>query len=159
MSDNYLRLIPADVRYIPADDVAAAAVGIASRALPEADVVQAERHEEPVFIDQGTNLEAIICPACRVRMVVFGQDGVIQQWWYELIEPLQGKGVAGVEVRTPCCAATVPFSELEFDWPAGVASFEISIRNPGIGNPLDETVIAQLEAVLGCRVKQVWAHY
>jgi len=159
MSDNYLRLIPADPRYVPPDDLAAAAVGIASRALPDADVIQAERHAEPVFIDQGANLEAIICPACRLRTVIFGQDDAIQQWWDELVDALQGTSAADVEVHMACCGATVLFPELEFDWPAGVASFEISVRNPGIGNPLDEAVVAQIEVTLGCRVKQVWAHY
>jgi hypothetical protein len=45
------------------------------------------------------------------------------------------------------------------DWPAGVASFEISIRNPGLADRLDAALVSELEKALGCQVRQIWAHY
>jgi len=161
VSDNYLRLIPADMWFRPDQVAAQGAVRLLQEALPEADQVMAEQYDYPVFIDQGANIESIRCPACSQRRSFSHSDGseANLEWWQDLIEHLDGENVADAVVTMPCCQSEVPFHRLEFDWPAGVASFELSILNPGIGNPLDPAIIVRVENALGCRVREVWAHY
>jgi hypothetical protein len=84
-----------------------------------------------VFIDQGANLEAIVCPACGERLEFQPAQELdpIREWWYGVTDPLGQGNVAKVEATMPCCQAVVPFATLQFEWPAGIASFEVSIMN------------------------------
>jgi hypothetical protein len=161
LSDDYLRIIPADPNLIPPKSIADQIVNLVGPAFPEADEVVAESHGHPVFIDQGTNLEAILCPACGKRLPFHPAQEVdaLRDWWYELSDPLGEASVVEVKATMPCCQAVVPFSRLQFDWPAGVASFEISIMNPGTSDSLPAELQRQVEALLGGPVKYVWAHY
>jgi len=160
MSDNYLRLIPTDPHYIPPQEAIQRACALVTDALPNAHLVEVESHSQPVFIDQGNNLEAVLCPRCRTRLALYGAGAeATAEWWEAIADSLTRQNVASERVTMPCCGANIAFPELEFDWPAGVASFEISVRNPGIGNPLESDVIAHLERILRCHIRQVWAHY
>jgi hypothetical protein len=161
MSDNYLRLIPSDPHLMPPDVVANQIVSLLRPAFPEADRVTAEYHDHPVFVDQGTNLEAVLCRACGRRLPFgpgLGDEGV-WQWWYDLTEHLAGGSVTDVQVTMPCCHARLPFAALEFDWPAGVASFEVSIRNPRTPDGPSPELQRRVEALLGSPIKVIWAHY
>lgn len=163
MSDDYLRVIPVDARFVPATDLAQTAVGLLGPALPDADEIVAETYDHPVFIDQGVNLETVICPACSARLSFYPTEKAeaVRKWWHAITDPLDlsTQNVANLRITMYCCGAFVLFSELTYDWPAGVASFEISILNPGIRGSLPEELLVKLESVLGCRVRQVWAHY
>ena len=158
MSENYLRIIPADPNLVPTRAVANQIVDLVRRAFPAADEVVAERHRRPTFIDQGENLEAILCPACGKRLALQAADEV-GGWWHDLADSLHNKNLTSVEATMPCCRRVVPFTTLEFDWPAGVASFEISIRSPGTTDPLSARLQRKVEALLGTPVKYVRAHY
>jgi hypothetical protein len=61
--------------------------------------------------------------------------------------------------RMPCCDAVVPFTALTFDWPAGFARFRLSIDNPQVAYPVADKLVGELESILGCSLKQVWALY
>ena len=161
MSDNYLRIIPTDPNLVPSEAVADQVVNLIGPAFPEADEVVAESHGHPVFIDQGANLEAVLCPTCGKRLRLDFADEVdpIRDWWHELTDPLESSNVTEVQARMPCCQAMVPFTALQFDWPAGVASFEISIMNPGVPDALSSELQRQVETLLGSPVRYVWAHY
>jgi hypothetical protein len=161
VSDNYLRIIPTDPNLIPPETVADQMVPLLGPAFPDADDVVAESHGHPVFVDQGSNLEAILCPACGTRLLFYpaADAEAVWDWWYELTDALGEGDAAQAETTMPCCQAVVPFSDLQFDWPAGVASFEISIMTPGASDPPSSELQQRLEALLGCQVKYVWAHY
>jgi hypothetical protein len=49
--------------------------------------------------------------------------------------------------------------DIEFDWPAGFARFELNVMNPNVKDNLTKTQLLQLEEILGCPLKQVRAHY
>lgn len=161
MSDNYLRLIPSDSGYVPTTVAANSAVELLSGLLPEAWKIEPEFHGRPTFIDQEANLERITCPMCKAVLEFDSAtaDDPVASWWYSVSEPIGDGSVAGLEVRMLCCGASAPFDRLVFEWPAGVASFEISILNPGVGENLESSVVAQLEAILACPLRQIWAHY
>jgi hypothetical protein len=143
MSDSYLILIPTESRLIPAEEAAQAAVALLFPALPEAHEIVAESHGFPVFVDQGANLEFINCPSCGSRLPFnpASEAELVRDWWYAIVDPLEGQCVDGVIVTMYCCGARVPFSSLTFDWPAGIASFQIDILNPGIGESLPPSLV------------------
>jgi hypothetical protein len=161
VSDNYLRIVPIDPRFIPAESVAQAAVQMLGPAVLGADRVLAKNYGHPVFIDQGANLEAIVCPACGSRLLFHSAEDAesVREWWYAIADLLDEQNIADLSVNMRCCQASVLFADLDFDWPAGVASFEISILNPGISGPLPGDTVSSLEGALGCKVRQIWAHY
>jgi hypothetical protein len=161
MSDNYLRIIPAEPKLVPPEAVATRILALVRPAFPEADTVAAESHPHPVFVDQGANLEAVLCAACRRRLQCepTAEASAVWDWWLDLADRLRDGSVADVQVTMPCCQAVVPFTALEFDWPAGVASFEISIMNPGVSGGPSVDLQRQLEVLIGCPIKCIWAHY
>ena len=128
------------------------------------------------FIDQGENLEAIICPSCAARLVIdyFNEDDPIREWWDQAnleADVHHGEDVfelnPGAGCRMPCCQAEVKFIDLEFDWPGGFARFELTIDNPQVERPIDNpqsdtltpAQLHELEAILGCQLRLIWARY
>jgi hypothetical protein len=64
----------------------------------------------------------------------------------------------GVRTVMPCCGVEVPFEAVRFGH-SGFAVFELVVSNPDADYPLGSEVVGQLEAVLGCPLRQVWARY
>lgn len=151
MSDNYLRIFPDSQSFVPASDAIERALEIVNHAFPGADEISAERHDHPVFLDPGANLERVICSACGAK------TGRGSEWWEDLSDPHE-TNVACVIVRMRCCGAEVSFTTLEFEWPAGFASFVISVLNPGVPTGLDAMAVQDVEQHLGCNIRQIWAH-
>jgi len=161
MSDNYLRIIPADENLVPSDEVVAQVLELIAPAFAGADEILSKRHRHPVFIDPGEGLLVVLCPACDARLPLRAPaaPAAVREWWSLLAGDLARKGAGDVRATMPCCRKLVPFSRLRFDAPAGVAAFEISILNPPLAQPPSPEVQEQLAAVLGCPVRFVWARY
>lgn len=128
---------------------------------PEGEDFQAEIYDEIEFIDQGENIEAVICPACekRLEMDHFTEGDPIVAWWYDLSEVMEEAAVASITTKMPCCGQVVRMMDLEFDWPAGFARFELSVMNPNEADNLTELQLHELEQILDCQLRQVRAHY
>jgi len=129
--------------------------------LPDGEMCEAKSFDKLQFIDAGANLEAIVCPACGGRFPLdpYTQNDPGAAWWYETQDVMASASIEKVQTTMPCCKATVPFTALEFEWPAGFAHFELSIWNPNIARNLSDAEMGKLEAILGCKLKQVRAHY
>jgi hypothetical protein len=161
MSSDYLKLVPADSNFVPDEAAQKRAVAAFEELLPEGSECEAQHFAHVTFIDQGENLEAIICPACSKRLQLYdGPDAESNQdWWYRVIEKLEDGNAEGVNVSLPCCSRPVPLTAVRFDWPAAFARFELSILDPGIGENLSREQLVQFEKILGCDLIQVRAHY
>jgi hypothetical protein len=129
--------------------------------LPEGEDCRVKVNDRVEFIDQGENLSSVACPACgRVtRHIYGGPDESLHEWMSDLIERTREENVLVITTPMPCCGAVVPFTALTFDWPAGFARFRLMIDNPQVGYPVAEEIVRELEGILGCSLKQVWAHY
>jgi hypothetical protein len=68
MSDDVLKLIPADPHFVPSDAAKKAAVAALEKLLPEGERCRTEDFGRVTFIDQGENLESILCPACGTKL-------------------------------------------------------------------------------------------
>ena len=157
MSDDYIKLIPTDPSYIPPKPLQEQAIHLLEQMLPEGEC-EAEVYERLTFIDQGANLSAIICPSSNNKLQ-FDGDETIQEWWYSFEDEEQDQGVEGLMVTMPCCQKSVSFTDLTFDWPAGFARFELNAMNPNISHDMPPEQVAELEAVLKCKLQQIRAHY
>ena len=134
---------------------------------PEGEEVEIRVHPHLEFIDQGENLEAIVCPCCKKRLEIdhFSDDDPIGEWWQQAnIEADVHRGEDIFELnpeascQMPCCQAQVKFIDLEFDWPGGFSKFELTVSNPDL-ETLTPSQIQELEEVLGCRLKLIRAYY
>lgn len=150
MSDNYLRLIPKDPTWQPTVEAAQRCVAALSPLVPGADSVEAEFLEKVTFIDQGANLERVLCPACRV--------GLDLDWWSEEMARSGDGAFSDLAVTTPCCSAATSLNDLGYEWPAGFASFEVAVLNPQRGW-LEPDELSRLGDMLGRPLSQVMAHY
>jgi hypothetical protein len=156
VSDDILSLIPVDPSFAPERALGERAAERLHQLLPDGEMWKASFYEVPTFIDPGQNLQTVICPRCARRLTLDSED--VQEWWYEAIDVDDETDMASMEMDMPCCAAKVPFVELKFDWPAGCARFELSIWNPNIVADLDDDAVAELQAIVGCKLMQVRAH-
>lgn len=126
--------------------------------LPDGEECEVTIYPRLEFIDQGENLSTIFCPACQAALHTH-PDEAIQEWWYEVSDAAEAEGYEGYAVKMPCCRQTVQFTDLTFDWPAGFARFQLSMDNPQVSAPLSPEQIKELSTILGCEMRQVWAHY
>lgn len=161
MSDDVLKIIPDDPEFVPSPNTHKKAVSVLEEMLPDGEMCEAESFDNLQFIDGGENLEAVVCPACGKRVVLnsLTEDHPGMAWWFETERLMETVLVEKLQTDMPCCNSTVPFTSLTFDWPAGFAHFELCIWNPNIARNLNDSEMAKLEAVLGCKLRQVRAHY
>lgn len=161
MSSDYLKLVPADPHYVPDQAAQEKAIAALEALLPEGSECEAQDFGHVAFIDQGENIEAIICPVCSNRLALYDSPDAptIQEWWYSIMDQVEDGSADGITVALPCCSHSVPLTTLRFDWPAAFARFELSILDPGIGENLSKEQLAQFEKILGCELIQVRAHY
>lgn len=166
MSDSMFKLIPVERGFVPPTAKHAAAIRKLEEFAPDGEEVETRVHPHLEFIDQGENLEAIICPSCKKRLEIdhFSEDDPIDKWWHKANDEADvhhGKAVfelnPGATCRMPCCQAQVKFIDLEFDWPGGFARFELTVSNPDLD--LTHQQIQELEQILGCRLKLIRAYY
>ncbi len=161
MSSDYLKLVPANPHYVPDDTAQEEAVAALAALLSAGSECAAQDFGHVAFIDQGENIEAIICPVCSKRLPLHdGPDApAIQEWWYGIAEQFEDGSIERTTLAMPCCSRSIPLTTLRFDWPAAFARFELSILDPGIGENLSKEQLAQFEKILGCELLQVRAHY
>jgi hypothetical protein len=161
MSDDYLKIIPASPDHVPPKRTHLYALTLLEAFFPEGEDFQVGIYDGIEFIDQGENIEAVICPACmkRLEMNHFTEGDPIVAWWYDLSETMENTAVTSITTKMPCCGRVVRLTELEFDWPAGFARFELNVMNPNVAENLTQSQLHELEQILGCQLRQVRAHY
>ncbi len=150
MSDDILRIIPGDPRFVPTQEGERLAVSLL-RAFPPKVKVTSERFDIIQFVDQGANFERVLCPHCHAM--------IPQAAWASWMDCSYSGGFANLKVRTPCCNRPSDLNSLVYEWPAGFASFKLEALNPNIGGFVPDEVCTRIAEVLGCEVRQILAHY
>lgn len=161
MSDDYLKIIPMDLHHVPPVECHARAVAYLEHLFPEGEECAVDIYDTVRFIDQGENMEAVICPTCRARLELdhLCDDDSTLQWWHDVGDQMEQHPVESIVTTMPCCRASVRLVDMAFDWPAGFARFEVSIRNPNASENLSDPQLVELSGILGCTLRQVRAHY
>jgi hypothetical protein len=150
MSDHFLVLIPEQPTYVPSPEARSRAVDVLRALVPGATKVEARLAEHVEFIDQGANFEKVLCPGC-------GED-LTDRWPSWMDEAAKSK-LSELSLTTPCCGRATDLNALRYVWPAGFARFALRAENPAVGGFLALSDLSVLEGVVGCKLRQILAHY
>jgi hypothetical protein len=150
MSDTFLRIIPTDPVFVPTFEAGEMARLKLIELLPAADEVEKIQFAEIQFVDQGGNFERLLCPYCKADLTQHMSK------WFDAAS--QSRFTAR-KVSLPCCANSADLNDLDWQWPAGFATFMLEAKNPHLPGWLPEGAKKNLEAVLGCRLREIYAHY
>jgi hypothetical protein len=150
MSEDFLRLIPRQPAHVPDENAVLIAEQLLKSYVVETSEVNWEITEYVEFIDAGANLERITCPAC-------GKE-ISHQWWASAMDEAYRSHFSILEVLTPCCGRQTTLNDLNYEFPQGFARFVLQARYPGIAS-LAQQSIDELERILGCHLRVIWAHY
>ncbi len=153
MGDLYIRLIPTDKHWRPDPAGAAAARDYVARLFSgpreHVEEVEAEFYDQVTLIDAGENTTGVTCSNCGGDL---GAD-----WFFDLVGK-NGQAFDSLDFEVPCCAAVVALDSLHYDWPVGLARFEVCARNPTRARyELDAAELADVAALLGHPVTQILA--
>jgi hypothetical protein len=124
MSDFFLSLIPEDPAYVPPAEAQAQAVAALRARLPLPSHVEARVFDEVTFIDQGSNFEKVLCPAC---------DEDITEHWAEWLDAAFDAEFPDLSLTTPCCGRLTNLNAFAL-YPAGRICPLLALRHePNIG--------------------------
>jgi hypothetical protein len=151
MSDDYMKLVPTNASYVPTAEAQREAIALLRTFAPKADEVSAETTDHIEFIDCGSNWSGVQCPPCDVTLD--------DEWWADSMDAASVTSFVDLAVDLPCCARRGVLSDLKYVWPVGFARFILQARNANLGGQLQPEKSSQLEAVLGCRLRLILAHY
>jgi hypothetical protein len=150
MFDHVLVLIPEQPNYVPPPEAQARAADALRALVPRATKVEARLAEHVEFIDQGANFEKVLCPAC---------DGDLTDHWPSWMDEAAKSDFSQLFLTTPCCGRATDLNALRYVWPAGFARFALRAENPAVGGFLAPSDLSVLEGVVGCKLRQILAHY
>lgn len=68
-------------------------------------------------------------------------------------------GFRSRSIRLVCCGSESELNSLIYEWPAGFSLFLLEVMNPNPAHWLSEEGLKRIEMALGCRVRQIPAHY
>ena len=162
MSDEVLKLIPEDKDFLPSIESAERARRFLEDCFPDGEQAEIELSETVQFIDSGENLERIKCPICSESTEInpFQENDAGTNWWYALDESLSlSPDLNSLNIIMPCCGKQALLQSVDFMGFAGFSKFELCIWNPyANSNTLNEQV-SQVEDLLNCKLKIIWAKY
>lgn len=147
MSDYIVKIIPKDSKFRITSSIAHKAADVLKDAM-RAQQAEVNVYESPQFIDCGSNLESIHCPACG-SLLDF-------DWWGEQMGVVAGEDFTSLEVELPCCGETASLNDLRYHFPCGFACTEFAFWNPEKDPSAED--MAQLEEQLGTPVRVIRAH-
>ncbi|WBW98382.1 hypothetical protein [Oceanirhabdus sp. W0125-5] len=148
MSNNILKVIPKDYKFIPTlDDRHEIEEFLRINLLAHEVKIKVFKNVE--FVDQGSNFESIVCPYCGFDISI--------DWWHEKMSAAYENLFEDLNVITPCCKNSSTLNDLKYILSAGFAKFMIEISNPKL--KLNEELIDTIEQKLCCKIKEVWVHY
>ncbi len=150
MSATYLRLIPTSPSFAPNEEAQIDARTLMAASLPHARSVTAEVTAGIQFVDQGGNFDQVLCPACGAILT--------SEWWGSVMDAAWGgEGFRDLNVTLPCCGACSTLNDLHYVLPAGFARFVLEARDPE--DALSDGTLRELEGILGCKLRKIWARY
>ncbi len=118
--------------------------------LGEHDRIDVQSFDKPQFFHAMENFESVHCPGMS--------DPLDMEWWSDMMDKdFDGEGYLLRVIDTPCGIEALTLNDLEYRSPAAFGVFAIEIVNPSISFLTDANQ-ANIEKVLGCALRQVFAH-
>ena len=150
MSENLLKIIPEQPVYIPESEAQIVASGFLKSLVAENCEVQFQVSNEIEFVDAGGNFENVSCSTC-------GKE-ISGEWWSTAMNKVHQSHFSQLDIVVPCCNSKTTLNQLNYNWAQGFAKFVLTARNPNISE-LDKQSVIELEKILGCKLRLIWAHY
>ena len=156
MSDRVLKLIPEDKEFLPDENAAEEARELLEDFFPDGEQAELAFSDYVMFIDGGENQESVACSKCGENIDVSESD-----WWFNLSDMLSSATTDTnlLDTEMPCCLKPSLIQEIGFGDAAGFSKFELCIWNPYPELGVSKNQLGMLESKLGCKLKQIWAHY
>lgn len=114
-----------------------------------ADNIAVTVYDTPVFVDCGSNLEEIVCPAC-------GKD-LSFDWWGAAMDKAHATDFSDLTVELPCCGNLGSLNTLRYNFPCGFARWVLEISDSA--DKIPKAVLSQIEAIAGEKLRVIEAHY
>lgn len=149
MSDDRITLIPECPTFVPDRQRLEHARARFSELAAGADKVTVEVRDAVEFFDCGANFERVRCPACNAELPL--------DWWQDRMSSDYREGFLLAEYATPCCGRHATLHELRYERAQGFGRASVSAMNPGIVE-LDRRHVAELEGILGTRLRVIYQH-
>jgi hypothetical protein len=151
MTDRLLSWIPVDPRLVPPSPARAAALACYSELGPRADRVDDVVSGGVELRDCGARFERVRCPSCGETLAVPA--------WQRLMDAdfAPGLGFSLIPLRLPCCAGNHALNDLVYEAPQGFSRYALRALNPR--SEANEALNQALEALVGCRLRVIDAHY
>jgi hypothetical protein len=147
MSDTYTSVIPIDPLAVPDPSRREAVAALLRDLRPEADAIEIEVSDAPIFFDCGGNFGSVACPLCAADL---------EAWWGDAMDAWADGDRRDLATTTPCCAKTVSLNDLVYDFPQGFARVGITVKS--FGEPPTPAEQARVEAALGGPVRVIHQH-
>ncbi|MBL8471962.1 MAG: hypothetical protein KF778_18890 [Rhodocyclaceae bacterium] len=159
MAEFTIVLIPEDRYFVPAEGAVAAAKSriedyFSCRGYDVETLVSAHPH----FVSGNDSFEQLSCPQCGESVMRFDleEDDDGYTWWDRFEQTLgEAEDAASVSVNMPCCGKDVAVNDIDFGQDAGIARFELSLRDPGDDIEVNDKQKSNLESILGCSLIQI----
>ena len=148
MSDNWITFVSAEPDWIPSEEIAGQLEDIARSEFPEAEEVNLEFHDTIVFVDPGSNFEAVSCPNCKADLM---------EWWQDEMEAKSEIEFSRLDCTVPCCGSSTTLNELTYDWPAAFGRFQLDVMNPNVPDAA-AAVVEALETIASTHFRVVRIH-
>ncbi len=155
--DSSLRFHAVDPTAALAGDAVAPIIDRLRLAFPDAGDATVQRWETIQLVDNGANLDRVVCATCSDDV-----DG-----WGELMDAAwDGEGFADLSIVTACCGTATTLDQLVYEWPLGFGRFALDVHEPGTTwftphRPVPAEAVellADLIALSGHRLGVVWRH-
>ena len=152
MSTTIFRIIPTDYSLSPPpSSLLEAAARKVGEFIPKARSIEVNVFEEVTFIDQGEGFENVSCLECKKELDT--------DWWQEAMNTAYENKFENLECICPLCGSSTNLNELNYNSPAGFSRFAIVVKDPDRAFDLEPEKIKELESILNCPLRQIWAHY
>ncbi len=149
MSDDWIRLIPSEPRFVPSEAQARRCLALVSQFADGAEEVNIIDEGQIVFVDAGQNFQSVGCPVCN--------HSLDTGWWAERVGAAHSRGYEDLGVDCPECGSTVSLNDLDYDWPQGFSRWRVEAMNPLIGR-IDHDQVAAVADALGHAVRVIYTH-
>lgn len=105
--------------------------------------------DQPEFVDCGSNLNRITCPACEAELSF--------DWWGEAMQAsFESSGFTDLYTVLKCCDKKTSLNDLRYDAPCGFSCVEIDIYNPA--ETLNKDCLRQIQEMIGCEICLIYSH-
>jgi hypothetical protein len=136
---------------MPDADTYKIAQAMLATAFPHASKVTVVVTDEVGVIDPGANLDdEIRCPMC--------DSEIDRTWWLAAMDKAAQTKFTQLDYIVPCCGCNLSLNNLNYRWGLGFSRFALEVRDYD-ASALPEDTRRQLEELLGCELKIIWAHY